>query len=220
MGLEAARLSLSEIFQERLNQGFLRDEASLAVVFVSDEDDLSPDPVDQYIHDLRSLKGELAFRDTQLVQIVAITGVERPDSLGYSCQSALGQAELGSRYVAAAGRSGGLFRSLCDPFADVFDQLGLTLSGFESTFGLSGLPLVESLVVRLSTAVDARPVELVRDEDYSIRWSPDGEGSGWVYVHFEESRLPPSESWVQVSYDLLPGGTDPDEYYADLREAP
>jgi hypothetical protein len=219
MGLEAARLALSEVFQERLNQGFLRDEASLTVVFVSDEDDLSPDPVDQYIHDLRGLKGEEAFRDTRMVQLVAITGVEEPDAQGLSCQTALGKAELGSRYVAAAGRSGGLFRSLCDPFTSVFDELGLTLSGLESTFGLSGLPMLDTLVVKQRSGAEDRPQKLELDKDYSLSWSPDGEGSGWVYVHFDESRLPPSESWVEVSYDLLPAGIDPDEHYAGLTVA-
>src|SRR5690606_22983653 len=39
------------------NAGFLRDEAALAVIFVGDEDDHSPDDVATYVDWLRALKG-------------------------------------------------------------------------------------------------------------------------------------------------------------------
>ena len=49
MGLEAARMALEYAQDGTANSGFLRDEAFLSVIFVSDEQDVSPDPVNDYI---------------------------------------------------------------------------------------------------------------------------------------------------------------------------
>ena len=53
MGLESAYLALSG----SKNPGFLRDEASLSVIFVSDEEDASPLPVFEYIRAFEDIKG-------------------------------------------------------------------------------------------------------------------------------------------------------------------
>ena len=43
LGLEAARMALTSPVIDNQNAGFLRDDASLSLIFVSDEEDGSPD---------------------------------------------------------------------------------------------------------------------------------------------------------------------------------
>ncbi|MCB9796382.1 MAG: lamin tail domain-containing protein, partial [Alphaproteobacteria bacterium] len=74
MGLEAARMALSEPLLSGLNAGFLRDEANLAFIIVSDEDDTSPYPVDSYLRFFTDLKGEEAYRNHQRFSISSVVG--------------------------------------------------------------------------------------------------------------------------------------------------
>ncbi|MBW1881428.1 MAG: VWA domain-containing protein [Deltaproteobacteria bacterium] len=57
MGLEAAMVALSPPVLATANIGFLREEASLSIILVSDEEDNSPDPVNEYINTYFGVKG-------------------------------------------------------------------------------------------------------------------------------------------------------------------
>ena len=105
-GFEAVRRALSPRLVNRAddprsllkndgNLGFLRDEAALAVVFIGDEDDHSPDGVDTYVRFLRARKGE---NQPQRMTLYAIA----PTASG--CSTAGG---TGTRSAEAAGRTGG-----------------------------------------------------------------------------------------------------------------
>jgi hypothetical protein len=56
------------------NEGFLRDDAALSIVIVSDEDDLSPKTVGEYLRSLKGVKGAAGYRDDTLVNISAVVG--------------------------------------------------------------------------------------------------------------------------------------------------
>lgn len=56
-GLEAMIRALDKSGNGECNEGFLRDEANLVIVLVSDEDDGSDDNVAQYLEDLKRYKG-------------------------------------------------------------------------------------------------------------------------------------------------------------------
>jgi len=73
-GLDAARAALSEPVISEENAGFLRPDAALAIVFVSDEDDLSIDPVGDYLDFFFGLKGEPAYRARDLVTMSSVVG--------------------------------------------------------------------------------------------------------------------------------------------------
>ena len=70
-GLEAAHLALSEPLISNENAGFLRDEAKLSIIFVSDEPDNSSSEVPFFIDFLRSIKG---MRNTSMIETYAIVG--------------------------------------------------------------------------------------------------------------------------------------------------
>jgi len=71
-GLEAARLALDPI--EALNPDFLREDAALSIVFVSDEDDDSSLPVSEYLTFFKGLKGDRGYRDDTLINLSAVVG--------------------------------------------------------------------------------------------------------------------------------------------------
>ncbi|MDP6944170.1 MAG: choice-of-anchor D domain-containing protein, partial [Myxococcota bacterium] len=73
-----------------INHGFLRDDAALEIVFVSDEDDQSPEDVEGYLNHFRAIKG---FDRPELLHMHAIVG---PPG---GCSSANGSADAGHRYM-------------------------------------------------------------------------------------------------------------------------
>lgn len=73
-GLDAARSALTEPVLSEENAGFLRSDAALAIVFVSDEDDLSVDPVGDYLDFFFGLKGDPAYRARDLVTMSSVVG--------------------------------------------------------------------------------------------------------------------------------------------------
>ena len=100
-GLEGAYLALSEPLVSGWNAGFLRRDARLSVIFVSDEDDYSPRKVQVYVDHLRALKPN---RPDQLsVAAIVNTG---------SCRTS---SSVGRRYMDAATDLGGVVLDICQP---------------------------------------------------------------------------------------------------------
>ncbi len=71
-GMEAARLALDP--ETNLNEGFLREDAALSIVFVSDEDDDSALTVGEYLTFFKGLKGDRGYRDDTLINLSAVVG--------------------------------------------------------------------------------------------------------------------------------------------------
>lgn len=209
MGLEAARLATSEPWYTEDNGAFLRDEASLSILFVSDEDDLSPDPVATYVSAYMSLKGDKGFRVPGTVNLVAITGLEPPATPdGPSCTSENGNAEWGERYIKAVDLAGGVQRSICDDFTDVVSSLELTEVLLERDFALSERPDPETLQVELyaSDAEDALVWPLTRDVDFRLVVEEPPGGREVVLLSFPETDVPPLGSVVVATYWILAEG--------------
>lgn len=209
MGLEAVRL----VFDEEAgggaeNRAFLREEAALAILFVTDEEDTSPYPVDAYLRYFQGLKGDAGYRDPGLVTLSGVIGVDpppRPDLP--ACASDNGIAFYGRRYIEAALRTGGLTESICDEdFAPIVSRLGLTLSGLSQQFGLSKTPNLDTMRVLLYSDPDTLERELQRDVDFT--YIPDDNA-----IRFTEEQVPPSQWYVVARYVALPTGSvdvDPD----------
>ena len=58
MGLESAYMAFTEPDAIEANAGFLREDAYLSIIFVSDEEDSSPTGVNEYINAFREVKGQ------------------------------------------------------------------------------------------------------------------------------------------------------------------
>lgn len=201
-GLEAARLTMTEPYFSIDNDAWMRPDARLALLFVSDEDDFSPLPVDGYLDGFMATKGTPGYRDPNRVTVSSVVGTTTPPQTGApACVSDDGVGFFGERYLAAANRTGGLTASICaEDFAPIVSQLGLTLSGVSLEFFLSRVPVLESLEVELyaTTAADSLIGTLLLDEDFSY----DAERNALV---FTPEQAPLSSTWLSVRYNEVVG---------------
>ncbi len=130
-GFESAKRALIN------NPGFLRNDAALNLVFMSDEDDHSPALVSVYLQDYKTRSG------TGGMLVHGIVG-DQP----YGCAAGGTAANAGVRYIEAAKTSGGYRDSICaEDYSDVLTRIGLQVVGLNNTFELNSLPEPESLQV-------------------------------------------------------------------------
>lgn len=202
-GLDASRLALSEPLLSGDNAGFVREEANISLIYVSDENDYSRDGVSDYLTFFRDLKGEDAWRDPSFVTISAVAGIEAPAYEGQpSCESSNGFAAYGIRYVDLAARTDGAIESICnEDFSPIAAELGLTVSGLDVEFLLSEQPVISSLVVKLyeTDAESSLMGELVIDVDYSY---DDVKNA----VVFAPQQVPPSQAYIVAEYKVAAEG--------------
>ena len=185
MGMESAMRVLS---QE--NNAFLREDAFLSVLYVSDEEDASPLPVSDYVNQMRAVKdpvGRDVFKSSALV-------VQDIDS----CSQAQidGGATLGTRYIDVAEQTNGVVGNICaDDISAAVTDLSLNSSRLEDTFFLSEMPDPQSLRVH----VDG--VEMPCDGTGSAIWSYSLWNDLEPVIIFERNALPPIHSRIDVEYD-------------------
>jgi hypothetical protein len=188
-GLEAAHRALSPPLVNNAddpdtglpndgNLGFLRPEAKLAVVFVSDEDDSSLQAEDYYETFLRAVKGN----DPTLLVASAIVG---PTDLS-SCATA---SSSGQRYITLAQHTGGLVESICtQDWAQSLQNISIGVFSPRRRFPLSQVP--------------ADPAQI------SVLVNGDAVTSGWTYdaattsVVFDAASTPGLDATVDITYPL------------------
>lgn len=198
-GLEAVRLVFTEPTWSEQNGGFLRDDANFSILFVSDEQDMSPLGAADYVRAFTDVKGDRAYRDRSLLNVSAVVGKDPPAAADLpACESDNGIAWYGSKYLSVVAETNGLAESICSPdFAPIVQRLGLTLSGLDASFELSDWPQLDTLQVGLYATEDSDSLvrTLVRDVDYT--YVPDGNR-----IHFTEAQIPPSEYWIVARYEI------------------
>ena len=123
------------------NAGFLRTDAKLFVVYVSDEDDQSPGSINDQMNAIRAVKGG----DASKVFFAAITG---PQSGLFGCINGSVSAEVAPRYVGLINQTGGLWGSICDAnFGTTLQNLAFQVTAAPGTFVLTAQPDVTTLKV-------------------------------------------------------------------------
>ncbi len=195
-GLEAGLRAVSGI-----NPNFPRDDATLSVIFVSDEEDASPGSVSDYIdgfYDVHGHRNRDAFNASALTVITPASCT--PEQLQYSTK--------GTRYNAVAERTGGVVANLCEEdFGPIISELTLTTSAMRDTFYLSDRPKTETLTLgvgteMLSCADGSWSYELVGDE-----------GELRPAIVFSQLHIPPPDARIVAHYirgNGLPSGVCPE----------
>lgn len=136
-GLEAMRLATTDPNLSGSNAGFIRSEADLGVIFVSDEDDSSPDEVSVYAEHMDTLKGSGRARGAAIV-----------GQLPAGCDSPTAAADPGTRYLDVAAATGGMTASICaGDFSTTMKQLALNAMGLNDTFPLAVVPELSTMEV-------------------------------------------------------------------------
>ncbi len=146
-GLYAAYQALTPPVLTGHNAGFLRPDAVLSVIFVSDELEQTStsfgapaNDIDFYVNFLLSIKG---FRNANLFTASAIVG----DNPG-GCNGGGGNADAAPRYIEVANRTGGIFQSICtSDWSRSLEDLSTTAFGFKSRFFLTNQPVISTIVI-------------------------------------------------------------------------
>ena len=187
MGLEAARLALTPDLLTTVNAGFVRESADLSIIFVSDEEDVSPLPVNEYINDFRDVKGQ---RDREAINASSLTVIDPA-----MCDNAAGSS-AGARYIDVAEQTHGVARDLCSQdFASIVTDLSLNSSRLRDTFYLADTPDLTTLTV----AVESGPSPC-DSGDWTFEFVNEN-GEDRPAIVFSRDSLPPIGSQVTVRYN-------------------
>ena len=188
--------------QVQENQGFVRQGAALALLFVSDENDCSNEggisdaahgavcydedapltPANQFIRGFQDLKGAEGR-----VVVSAIIGPEVDEG----CEDAW----PGHRYETVAETLDGVTGSICrSDYEDLLGSIGERIVGPIRVFQLTYIPVLESLTVE----VDGELIE----QDPVDGWTYDEEY--WM-LRFDGVYVPPPASVLTVNYTVAGG---------------
>lgn len=186
-GLEAAYQALSAQRINGHNDGFLRSDAALSILFMSDEADQSPRNVDFYLDFFRVVKG---YRNPELFSAYAISAPFPPGR----CTGPSGASRSSAgRYIELAERSGGAFESICtSDWRASIESLAQPIFGLRSRFFLRHVPLISTLKV----VVDGSELPQ-QAADGSVNWTYDVRTNS---VRFPPFSIPEPESEVRLSY--------------------
>jgi hypothetical protein len=186
-GLEAAYLALSDPLINTANAGFLRNDAALAVIIVSDERDQSTRTQQFYEDFLRNIKG---FQNTSMFSASAIVGTQSP-----TCNGPGGNAEYAPRYINVANNTGGVVESICAAnWGQTLANIGLNSFGLRRQFALSSAPVP----ITIAVTVDGN----------MIPSTTAGGQQNWQYdqpsntIIFSQVAVPPAGSTITVTYTV------------------
>ncbi len=209
-GLEATRLALSDPLTTRTNiactqdadcenpypicnlsgvcggqnSGFLRDDASLEIIMVSDEEDQSPGTPSFYLDFLQNIKG---FRNDALLHVSTIVGADLATNEPANCNSNNGSASAGQRYAVIAEATNGSVGSICNNnFGPFLQNIGNRAFGLRVEFFLSRAAEPATVEVR------------VNGEDRPMGWSYDEAANA---VFFEIDSVPQPGDSIEISYE-------------------
>lgn len=124
------------------NRTFLRKNASLEVVVLSDEEDSSPSDVNYYANLFYSLHGA---GNKNLFHFHAISG-----DPGKGCQ-ANGGADAGNRYYDLVQKTGGKWGSICaNDYAQFLKDIGNAAFGLAEQYFLTRTPEPSTIAVKVN----------------------------------------------------------------------
>ena len=178
------------------NKGFLRKDAQLEIIVLSDEEDQSHGSPDFFIKFFKSIKGAY---NTDMFHWNSIVGVPIG---GGDCSKGCKTAERGCRYVKVSQATNGKIGSVCAPdYSKILDEIGSQAFGIKRQFFLSRVPQPQSITVT------------VNDKDCGQGWlqpeKPQGNGWNWWYdeasnsIIFEEKGacMPRPGDQIVIEYD-------------------
>ena len=167
-GLEA-----SEGFMEKFSNTFVRPDAYLAVVVISDEEDQSSKTVAQYTDYLKSFKSSAG-----LVKVYSIVDVNNTNC----CSN--GIATGSERYKQASNNTAGLIGDIRDNFYNVLSDMGGSIINLLDSFALANEPVVGTLKVFVNN---------VETSSYTY-------DSATHSIKFNQNSLPPVGAEIKVTY--------------------
>ncbi|MCC7386018.1 MAG: hypothetical protein IT384_29490 [Deltaproteobacteria bacterium] len=174
-GLAAAQAAVTQPLISGANAGFLRGDASLTVIILSDEEDQSAGEPPALVAAIRAAKGT---GRTALTRINAIVGTQ--------AQNCALLTSVGTRYIEAAAITGGVVADICaQDWSPALTSLAPSAVQRQTTFVLSARPDVSSLRVTTGGGGAAGA------------WRYDSSQNA---VLFDPASAPPHGAQVEVDY--------------------
>lgn len=195
-GRRAVDMALTDPLLSNYNAGFYREEASLHVIVISDENDHSGSvPTrNEFISFLRGLKD-----DEDRVTFSSIVTPLGGCSTGF---------EPGTEYIAVTNALGGVTESICtEDWAPVLTELGLQAAGLRTTYYLSELPVPGTIQVTINDGdfvwegIDADDPAAVCESATCWDWRYQGMPNAITFLH----HVPSANAEVVISYEMLSG---------------
>jgi len=153
IGLGAMKRALEKEVSKGTAARFLRDDALLVIVFVTDDRDFSIGTPNDYKNFLDGLKGENTLKNQKwIANYIGVTDLNDPNCRTYGDYSA-----KGDDYIELAQGSGGVSDSICDTdFSSYIDQITLRLKSVLNRYKLEDIPILDSLTVYKNRALIRR----------------------------------------------------------------
>ncbi|MEY3011699.1 MAG: hypothetical protein RIT45_434 [Pseudomonadota bacterium] len=172
------------------NRGFLRKQAGLEIVFVSDEEDSSTGNLSYYINFLYSIKGAA---NKGLFHAHAIVGLQNNSGSSGGCGAA-----KGNRYITVANDTGGKVASICDAsFATALKNIGEVAFGLSHQFFLT----MNAEPATIQVSINGQACPYVKDKT----WSYDGNSNSVIFVAESNGGtcMPKQGDKVKIYYKTL-----------------
>lgn len=171
--------------------GFLRGDAMLAVIALSNEDDYSAGTATYYKDYFDKLKPQfMGFNGATQAWLVNFIGVPNLQS---SCSTALDGTykEPGLKWIDLANASGGLIQPICDTsLAQAVDNIRQRIVQVLTDFHIGRKPKVETIVVKINGQI-----------------VPQSTTDGWEYIadgeiiRFHGSAVPGANASISIDFD-------------------
>ena len=153
---------------------FIREDAYLAVVILSDEEDQSPKSVEEYINNLKALK-----KTDGLVKVYTVVDVNNTN-----VSTSTGIKTGSARYKLASQNTAGVALNIRDDFHKSLSDMGEQIINLLNSFALANQPVAGSLKVYVSD-------KLASDYVYDAVSRS---------IKFNQNALPPVGAVVKVTY--------------------
>ncbi len=185
-GFEAMKMALSPARLASENKDFLRADAQLAVIFVSNEEDRSSGQPQDYAAFLDTLK-PINTDEEPPKWSANFIGITVPNGV---CHTRGDIAYPGDRYMDLARLSEGQIAEICDnDLSNALSNIRKRIVERLVEFYLSQKPLIESIVVRVNGKI-----------------IPKDATNGWTYeevgfvIRFHGSSVPAADAVVNIDY--------------------
>jgi len=164
-------LHTSLSFLNKNGASFLRQEAKLIVVYLSDEEDSSSESINTVVNSLVGHKGVQA--NVRAHSIVTVTPSNSQESIG-------------NRYMAVANQTSGSVNSIHEDFYMTLSQIGDSILTLIENFATSHLPVDGSLSVKVNGVAQTQG------------WSFDSNNK---VVVFDSNHVPTAGAQVELNYN-------------------
>ncbi len=158
-------------FLRRYSYSFLRDDAFLIIIYVSDEEDQSIFSANDAFNELKKFK-----RKTELIKVYSIVN-KKNNKISY-------YESIGQKYCELSNKTGGLCSNIKDDFSTILSNLGKKIGNLKESFLLEKRP-------KSSVQVYVEGNLLVEGWDYDSQLNA---------VLFKDSFLPNDGEEIEIRY--------------------